>query len=104
MTLNTSEGTDTLAAASATTAAYAGVVSGNGGLTIGEGVNTGTVVLSSGANTYFGGTTVGVGATLSVDTDAELGTPAAGSSSIGRWLLTTADFTVGGPSASILSR
>ena len=93
VTLNTSEGTNTLAAAGDTTATYGGVVSGNGGLTIGDGVNTGTVVLSSGANTYFDVTTV-FGATLSVDTDAELGDPSGGIIlKSGGELLTTANFT-----------
>jgi fibronectin-binding autotransporter adhesin len=62
-----------LAATTGTTATYAGVLSGNGGLTVGDGTNAGTVVLSSGGNTYIGGTTVQGGAILSVDTDTELG-------------------------------
>ena len=82
-----------LAAAANTTATYTGVVFGTGGLTIGDGTNHGTVVLASGANTYFGGTTV-LGATLSVDTDAELGDTSGGIIlKSGGELLTTANFT-----------
>ena len=44
---------DTLAAATSTTATYTGIVSGGGGLTVGDGTNTGTVVLT-GTNTYGG--------------------------------------------------
>ncbi len=50
-------GDDTLAAATGTTATYTGVVSGAGGLTVGDGTNTGTVVLT-GTNTYSFGNTI----------------------------------------------
>jgi fibronectin-binding autotransporter adhesin len=83
-----------LTAAADTTATYTGLVFGTGGLTIGDGINHGTVVLASGANTYFGGTTVLTGATLSVDTDAELGNGSGGIIlKLGGELLTTANFT-----------
>ncbi len=68
-----------LAAAANTTATYTGFGLRHRWIsTIGDGTNDGTVVLSSGANTYFGGTTVVGGATLSVNTDAELGDPSGG--------------------------
>ncbi len=66
-------GPGSLAAATGTTATYTGVISGNGGLQIGDGANTGTVVLGGGANTYTGGTTVSGGAALSVNSNADLG-------------------------------
>ena len=75
------------------TATIAAPIVGTGGLTIGDGTNNGTVVLSSGVNTYIGGTTV-VAATLSVDTDAELGDASGGIIlQSGGELLTTANFT-----------
>jgi fibronectin-binding autotransporter adhesin len=84
----------TLAAATGTTATYNGVLSSGGGpfgaaLTIGDGTNDGTVVLANGANTYSGGTNVLVGASLSVDTDAELGNSSGGIMLTGGELLTT---------------
>lgn len=45
---------------------------------MGDNVNTGTIVLSSGANIYTGGTTVSGGAALSIGTDADLGDPTGG--------------------------
>ncbi len=91
VTLNPSRvGANTLAAATATTGTYTGVISGEGGLTVGDGVNTGMVVLANGANTntYSGGTTVVLGATLSVDRDAELGDTSGGITLTGGELLT----------------
>jgi fibronectin-binding autotransporter adhesin len=44
-------GTDTIAAANSTTATYSGTISGPGTLTIGDGINNGTVLLT-GNNTY----------------------------------------------------
>ena len=82
-------GTDTLAAATATNAAYHGVIGGAGGLTVGDGVNTGTVTLS-GTNTYLGGTTIkGI---LAVQADAALGNAAGGVTLEGGELETTASF------------
>ncbi len=72
-------GSDILAAANGTTATYTGVISGGGGLVVGdgsEGTIAGTIVLT-GTNTYSGGTTITSG-TLSVDSDAELGATGAG--------------------------
>jgi outer membrane autotransporter protein len=58
ITLN--EGTNTLAAANATTGTYTGVLSGNGGLVVGDDANAGTIVFT-GNNTYLGGTTISFG-------------------------------------------
>jgi outer membrane autotransporter protein len=60
VTLNPSGRANILAAAVGTTATYSDVLSGDGGLRIGEGSNTGTVVLA-GNNTYSGGTTINSG-------------------------------------------
>jgi fibronectin-binding autotransporter adhesin len=88
------KGVNTLAAETGTTATYTGVFSDIGALTVGDGFNDGKVVLASGANTYFGGTTVLRGATLSVNTDAELGNTNGGIIlRFGGELLTTANFT-----------
>ncbi len=66
-------GADTLAAANNTVATYNGVISGSGALlTIGDGTNAGTVVLT-GSNTYDGGTTVTSG-TLVIGNNSALGT------------------------------
>ena len=68
----------TIAAANGTTATYNGVIDGgqpgpySAALTIGDGTNTGTVVLTN-TNTYGGGTTV-KSATLQVSSDSNLGT------------------------------
>ena len=56
---------DTLAAATSTTATYTGIVSGGGGLTVGDGTNTGTVVLT-GTNTYGGNTLIRASTTLQI--------------------------------------
>jgi outer membrane autotransporter protein len=61
-----------LAATNGTSATYAGVVSSNGVLTVGDGTQTGTVILA-GDNNYSGGTVVQSG-TLVVDNAAALGT------------------------------
>jgi hypothetical protein len=53
----------TLAAAPAGTTDFQGNITGTGGLTIGDGANTGIVGLA-GTNTYLGSTTIVVGATL----------------------------------------
>ena len=60
ITLNPTLRANTLAAAANTTATYLGILSGNGGLLVGEGANTGTVVLTA-TNTYIGGTTIRAG-------------------------------------------
>ncbi len=65
-------GGNILAAATATTATYSGIVSGSGGLVIGSSGDAGTVVLSNVNNSYTGGTTIS-GATLSVTSHANLG-------------------------------
>jgi fibronectin-binding autotransporter adhesin len=49
-----------LASAPGATAAYSGVISGSGRLSIGEAINTGTIVLSA-LNTYTGGTIISAG-------------------------------------------
>ena len=61
-----------LASASSNTATYAGVISGSGGLTVGDGTHLGTVAITNVSNSYSGGTTVS-GATLSVAQNANLG-------------------------------
>ena len=53
----------TLATVAAGVTDFQGNITGTGGLTIGDAVNTGIVGLA-GANTYLGGTTIGSGATL----------------------------------------
>jgi len=63
-------GTDTLAAATPTTATYNGLITNQtlasiGQLTVGDATNHGTVVFTA-ANTYTGGTTVSGGSTLGV--------------------------------------
>ena len=60
------------AAATGTSATYAGAVSSDGLLTVGDGTHTGTVILA-GDNNYSGGTVVQSG-TLLVDNAAALGT------------------------------
>jgi fibronectin-binding autotransporter adhesin len=70
-------GANTLGAAANTTAIYTGVISGAGGLSVGDGDDPGTVVLSDLNNSYTGGTTVS-DATLRVANDANLGDPSGG--------------------------
>ena len=109
VTLDPSGSANTLAAATGTTATYAGNVSGAGGLRIGDGANTGTVVLSSGGNTYMGGTTVSGGATLSINTDAELGNTSGGITlNGGKLVMTASNFSTArtltlGPGSNILA-
>jgi outer membrane autotransporter protein len=84
-----------LAAATGTTAIYTGIVSGTGGLTIGDGVNTGTVFLASGgANNYTGGTTILGRATLQVTGNGDLGNASGGITLTGG-TLATQTFTTG---------
>src|SRR5207302_623574 len=61
----------TLAGATGTSATYAGVISGSGRLSVGDAINTGTIILSA-ANTYSGGTVLNSG-TLVVDNARALG-------------------------------
>ena len=85
--------TNTLAAVAGTTATYSGdISSNNGGVTIGDATNTGTIVLS-GNNAYTGGTTVTGGTTLEVSSQNNIG----GGNLIldGGELLTTASTTMG---------
>ena len=93
VTLSTAGPPNTLAAAPGTTANYSGAVGGSGGLQVGDGTNTGIVVLSSGANAYLGGTTILGGASLSVDTDLELGDSSGAITLNGGKLLVTNLFT-----------
>src|SRR6202030_1571461 len=85
--VNTASGLDILAASTGTTATYSGLISGGGGLVIGDPGDTGTVVLT-GANTYTGGTTVSA-ATLSVAVDGNLGDSSSGLTLSGGELLAT---------------
>jgi autotransporter-associated beta strand protein len=61
-----------LAADTGTTATYNGVVGGPGELVVGDGIDSGTVVLTNFGNDYAGGTEV-LGATLQVAYDDNLG-------------------------------
>jgi fibronectin-binding autotransporter adhesin len=61
-----------LAATVSTTATYTGLISGTGGLAVGDGTHLGTVALTNLNYSYTGGTTVSR-ATLSVAHDANLG-------------------------------
>jgi outer membrane autotransporter protein len=65
------DGGGTLASATGATATYGGVISGTGPLSIGDGINKGTVVLNA-ANTYSGGTLLNAG-TLVVNNAQALG-------------------------------
>ena len=67
------QGADILAAANNTTATYTGLISGTGGLSVGDGDNTGTVVLTNVNNSYSGGTSVLPGTLVAAGNDA-LGT------------------------------
>jgi outer membrane autotransporter protein len=105
--LQSGEGNDALAATEGKTAIYTGPifdstsVSGNGsfsGVSLSIGFQTraslnesGTVVLTNHTNSYSGGTIITAGATLSVDSDTELGNPSAKLTLRGGKLLTTAD-------------
>jgi outer membrane autotransporter protein len=85
--------TNRLAAAGGTSAIYQGVISGSGGLQIGDG-RFGTVVFRA-VNTYLGDTTVIGNSVLSIDNDAELGNISNGIKlRFGGELLTTANFTI----------
>ena len=55
------------------TTTLTGIISGTGGLTVGDGSTSGTLILS-GINTYTGGTTVEANASLAITKDAALGT------------------------------
>ena len=70
-------GSNILAAAASTTGTYTGEISGDGGLTVGDGTNPGTVVLTNVNNSYTGGTTVS-GATLHAANDGNLGDASGG--------------------------
>jgi outer membrane autotransporter protein len=89
ITLGTSGGT--LASANGTTAIYGGVISGSGPLTIGDGINLGTIVLNA-LNTYSGGTTINAGI-LEVGADVNLGSTSGGLAFNGGTLQTLASFT-----------
>ncbi len=65
------DGGGTLASATGATATYGGVISGTGPLSIGDGINQGTVILNA-ANTYSGGTLLNAG-TLVVNNAQALG-------------------------------
>ena len=65
------DGGGTLASATGATATYGGVISGTGPLSIGDGINQGSVVLNA-ANTYSGGTLLNAG-TLVVNNAQALG-------------------------------
>jgi fibronectin-binding autotransporter adhesin len=70
-TVTLNAGTDTIAAQTATTAVYDGVIGGTGALTVGDGTNAGLVVLGA-TNTYSGGTTISDG-TLKIGTGSTTG-------------------------------
>ena len=70
--LNAAPSDDTLAAATGTTATYTGRISGLGGLTVGDGGNAGTVVLT-GTNTYSGNTLIHPLTTLQIGTGGTTG-------------------------------
>jgi fibronectin-binding autotransporter adhesin len=72
---------------------YGGVISGTG--SVGQ-AGTGTLTLA-GTNTYSGGTTVNVGRTLAVSSDANLGAVSGGLTLDGGTLETTASFTLARP-------
>jgi autotransporter-associated beta strand protein len=95
ITLDGSRFANILAAKGGTTLTYQGVINGNGGLQIGDGSTSGTVVFKAN-NAYSGATTVFTNAVLSIDRDAELGASGRGDDIkllFGGELLTTADFT-----------
>jgi fibronectin-binding autotransporter adhesin len=84
----TAPGVNVIAAAPGTTSTFSGVISGGGGLVVGDTGMVGTVILS-GVNTYTGGTTVSNGATLSVANDGNLGASSGGLTLNGGKLLAT---------------
>jgi fibronectin-binding autotransporter adhesin len=94
VTLNPTGIANTLAAGIGTSVTYTGIISGNGALTVGDGTNTGTVFLASGSNTYMGGTTVQGNATLTVNSDNDLGNPG-GNITLNGGKLVTIDFITG---------
>jgi autotransporter-associated beta strand protein len=72
--ISPTSGANTLAATTGTTATYTGVLSDTGALVVGDGTNTGTVVLT-GNNTYSGGTFIAAGAGMTIGSGtAEPGT------------------------------
>jgi hypothetical protein len=87
----------TLAAAVGGLADFRGNITGVGSLTVGDGVNTGTVSLS-GTNTYLGNTTIVSGATLQTLSTGALSATSAAISNKGRERFMTA-----WPSSSDLS-
>ena len=84
-------GGGTLASANGTTATYGGVISGSGPLTIGDGINQGTIILSA-TNVYNGGTTINRG-TVEISADVNLGTASGGLTFNGGTLQTLASFS-----------
>jgi fibronectin-binding autotransporter adhesin len=80
-----------LAATTLNKGTYTGLISGAGGLTIGDNNNDEGIVVLAGQNTYLGNTTVTGAATLSVSADANLGDPGNGSVLQNGKLLTTAE-------------
>jgi fibronectin-binding autotransporter adhesin len=65
------------------------MISGSGGLTVGNGTDPGVVIINNPANNYTGGTTVSNAATLGVASDANLGDSAVGITLDGGELLAT---------------
>ncbi|HEY0792946.1 MAG TPA: autotransporter-associated beta strand repeat-containing protein, partial [Chthoniobacterales bacterium] len=86
---------NTLAAGTGTAAGYSGVISGTGGLFVGDPVGGYGTVTLQGVNTYTGGTTVRGQAVLTVSSDVNLGDAAGGLTLQGGALLTTADLSTG---------
>ena len=86
-------GANILGAAASTMATYSGVISGTGGLLVGDGDDPGTVVLTNITNSYTGGTTVGRGANLSVSRDGALGDLTGGITLDGGEMLGTGNFS-----------
>ena len=84
-------GGGTLASVNGATATYAGVISGTGPLTIGDGTNLGTVALNA-ANIYTGGTTIN-GGIAKIGADANLGSASGGLIFNGGTLQTVGSFS-----------
>ena len=80
-----------LASANGAVATYTGVISGTGPLTIGDGINQGTIFLSA-PNTYSGGTTINRGI-LEIGADNALGLTSGALTFNGGTLQTLASFT-----------